>query len=118
MVFTHIPSSIFLILAALSPSLYLALGLLLLRAALSQMDVPTRTSYVMAVVTPPERPAAASVTAVPRSLAAAISPAIAGVLLTTTFPGLPLILCGALKIGYDLALLFSFRHIKPPEEVT
>ncbi|MBR0752636.1 MFS transporter [Bradyrhizobium jicamae] len=116
MVFTHIPSSIFLILAALSPNLYLALGLLLLRAALSQMDVPTRTSYVMAVVTPPERPAAAGVTAVPRSLASAISPAIAGVLLTTAFPGLPLIICGALKIGYDLALLVSFRHIKPPEE--
>ncbi|MFB9265267.1 MFS transporter [Bradyrhizobium erythrophlei] len=117
MVFTHIPSSVFLILAALAPNLYVALGLLLLRAALSQMDVPTRTSYVMAVVTPPERPAAASVTAVPRSLASAISPAIAGVLLTTAFPGLPLVICGTLKIAYDLALLFSFRHIKPPEEV-
>ncbi len=116
MVFTHIPSSVFLILAALAPNLYVALGLLLLRAALSQMDVPTRTSYVMAVVTPPERPAAASVTAVPRSLASAISPAIAGVLLTTAFPGLPLVICGTLKIAYDLVLLFSFRHIKPPEE--
>ncbi len=116
MVFTHIPSSVFLILAAFSPNLYLALGLLLLRAALSQMDVPTRTSYVMAVVTPPERPAAASVTAVPRSLASSISPAIAGVLLTSAFPGLPLIICGTLKIAYDVALLFSFRHIKPPEE--
>lgn len=116
MVFTHIPSSIFLILAAFSPNLYLALGLLLLRSALSQMDVPTRTSYVMAVVTPAERPAAASVTAVPRSLASAISPAISGALLMTAFPGLPLVLCGALKIGYDLALLYSFRHIKPPEE--
>lgn len=116
MVFTHIPSSVFLILAALSPNLYVALGLLLLRAALSQMDVPTRTSYVMAVVTPAERPAAASVTAVPRSLASAISPAISGALLVTAFSGLPLIVCGALKIGYDLALLYSFRHIKPPEE--
>ena len=86
MVFTHIPSSIFLILAAFSPNLYLALGLLLLRSALSQMDVPTRTSYVMAVVTPAERPAAASVTAVPRSLASAISPAISGALLMTAFP--------------------------------
>jgi MFS family permease len=117
MVFTHIPSSIFLILAAFAPNLYLALGLLLLRAALSQMDVPTRTSYVMAVVTPAERPAAASVTAVPRSLASSISPAISGVLLTTAFPGLPLVICGVLKIAYDLALLFSFRHIKPPEEI-
>ena len=116
MVFTHIPSSVFLILAAFSPNLYVALGLLLLRAALSQMDVPTRTSYVMAVVTPAERPAAASVTAVPRSLASAISPAISGALLMTAFSGLPLVVCGALKIGYDLALLYSFRHIKPPEE--
>ena len=86
MVFTHIPSSIFLILAAFAPNLYVALALLLLRSALSQMDVPTRTSYVMAVVTPAERPAAASVTAVPRSLASAISPAIAGALLMTAFP--------------------------------
>jgi len=116
MVYTHIPSSVFLILAAFSPDLYVALALLLLRAALSQMDVPTRTSYVMAVVTPAERPAAASVTAVPRSLASAISPAFAGVLLTTAFSGLPLVVCGVLKIVYDVALLFSFRHIKPPEE--
>src|SRR2546427_3333676 len=115
MVFTHIPSSIFLILAAFSPNLYVALGFLLLRSALSQMDVPTRTSYVMAVVTPAERPAAASVTAVPRSLASAISPAISGALLMTAFTGLPLVVCGTLKIAYDLALLFSFRHIKPPE---
>jgi MFS family permease len=118
MVFTHIPSSIFLILAAFAPNLFVALGLLLLRSALSQMDVPTRTSYVMAVVTPPERPAAASVTAVPRSLASAISPAFAGPLLTMAFSGLPLVICGALKIAYDLALLYSFRHIKPPEETT
>ena len=116
MVFTHIPSSVFLIVAAFSPELYLTLGLLLLRAALSQMDVPTRTSYVMAVVTPAERAAAASFTAVPRSLAAAVSPVFAGVLLTTTFSGLPLVVCGVLKIVYDVALLFSFRHIKPPEE--
>jgi len=118
MVFTHIPSSVFLIMAAFAPNLYVALGLLLLRAALSQMDVPTRTSYVMAVVTPAERPAAASVTAVPRSLASAISPAISGVLLTTAFAGLPLVLCGALKIVYDVALLFAFRHVRPPEETS
>ena len=116
MVFTHIPSSILLILAAFSPNLYLTLGLLLARSALSQMDVPTRTSYVMAVVTPPERAAAASFTAVPRSLASAISPAFAGVLLTTPFTGLPLVVCGVLKIVYDVALLYSFRHMKPPEE--
>jgi MFS family permease len=116
MVYTHIPSSIFLILAAFSPNLYLTLGLLLVRSALSQMDVPTRTSYVMAVVTPAERTAAASVTAVPRSLASSISPAMAGVLLATPFSGLPLVLCGVLKIVYDVALLFTFRHVKPPEE--
>ena len=116
MVFTHIPSSIFLILAAFAPNLYVRSALLLLRSALSQMDVPTRTSYVMAVVTPAERPAAASVTAVPRSLASAISPAIAGALLATSFAGLPLVICGVLKIAYDLALLLSFRHVKPPEE--
>jgi MFS family permease len=118
MVFTHIPSSIFLILAAFSPNLIGTLGLLLARAALSQMDVPTRTSYVMAVVTPAERTAAASVTAVPRSLASSLSPAMAGVLLATSFLGLPLVLCGVLKIAYDAMLLFSFRHMKPPEEVS
>jgi MFS family permease len=116
MVFTHIPSSICLILAAFTPSLVLTLGLLLVRSALSQMDVPTRTSYVMAVVTPAERPAAASVTAVPRSLASSISPMIAGALLTLPFSGLPLVLCGSLKIFYDVVLLMTFRHIKPPEE--
>ena len=116
MVFTHIPSSVCLILAAFSSNLTIVLALLLVRSALSQMDVPTRTSYVMAVVTPAERTAAASVTAVPRSLASSISPAISGALLSTAFAGLPLVVCGVLKIVYDLSLLFSFRHIKPPEE--
>ncbi|TIR55829.1 MAG: MFS transporter, partial [Mesorhizobium sp.] len=101
MVFTHIPSSICLILAALEPNLYVSLAFLLVRAALSQMDVPTRSSYVMAVVTPPERPAAASVTSVPRSLAAAASPAIAGALFAEGFEAWPLVICGALKILYD-----------------
>jgi MFS family permease len=117
MVFTHIPSSICLIVVAFSSDLTLVMALLLARAALSQMDVPTRTSYVMAVVTPAERTAAASVTAVPRSLASSISPALSGALLATPFTGLPLVLCGCLKIVYDLGLLYSFRHIKPPEEV-
>jgi MFS family permease len=118
MVFTHIPSSLCLIVAAFAPNLATALALLLVRSALSQMDVPTRTSYVMAVVTPAERPAAASFTAVPRSLASAISPTFAGALLAMPFSGLPLVLCGALKIAYDVALLFSFRHIRPPEETS
>lgn len=116
MVYTHIPSSIFLILAAVSPNLIAALALLLMRSALSQMDVPTRTSYVMAVVTPAERTAAAGVTAVPRSLAASISPAMAGGLLAGSFLGWPLVLCGTLKIAYDVALLFTFRNVTPPEE--
>jgi MFS family permease len=116
MVFTHIPSSICLIAAAFAPNLTVVLALLLVRSALSQMDVPTRTSYVMAVVTPAERAAAASVTAVPRSLASSISPAFAGLLFGPAFSGVPLILCGTLKIVYDLALLYTCRHVKPPEE--
>ena len=117
MVYTHIPSSIFLILAAVAPDWRLALSLLLARAALSQMDVPTRSSYVMAVVTPPERAAAASFTSVPRSLASSLSPALAGALLALPFGGWPLIICGVLKIIYDLALLWTFRNVRPPEEV-
>lgn len=116
MVFTHIPSSICLIVAAFWPNLTGVLALLLVRSALAQMDVPTRTSYVMAIVTSAERTAAASVTAVPRSLASSVSPALSGALLTTAFAGLPLVICGVLKIAYDLFLLRSFHHIKPPEE--
>ena len=117
MVFTHIPSSVCLIGAAFAPNLAVVLGLLLVRSALAQMDVPTRTSYVMAVVTPEEcAAAAASVTAVPRSLASSISPALAGALYGMPFSGLPLLLCGSLKIVYDLALLYTCRHVKPPEE--
>ncbi len=116
MVFTHIPSSLCLIAAAFAPSLEVALALLLIRSALSQMDVPTRSSYVMAVVTEAERPAAASVTAVPRSLASAASPAIAGALFAAGLHIWPLLLCGGLKILYDLMLLAAFRMIKPPEE--
>ena len=110
MVFTHIPSSLFLILAALAPNLTLALGFLLLRAALSQMDVPTRSAYVMAVVTPSERAAAASFTAVPRSLAAALSPTLGGALFATGLLAAPLVACGCLKIAYDLALWRAFRQ--------
>jgi MFS family permease len=116
MVFTHIPSSIALMLAAIAPTLPLALALLLIRAALSQMDVPTRSSYVMAVVTEAERAAAASFTSVPRSLAAAASPALAGALFAASYRAWPLLICGVLKIAYDLLLLRQFRHLKPPEE--
>ncbi|HJT12603.1 MAG TPA: MFS transporter [Dongiaceae bacterium] len=116
MVFTHIPASIALILAAFAPTLPVALFLLLVRAALSQMDVPTRSSYVMAVVTEAERAAAASLTSVPRSLAAAVSPMLAGTLLAASFRAWPLVICGGLKIAYDVLLLIQFRHVKPPEE--
>jgi MFS family permease len=116
MVFTHIPSSIALVLAALAPTLSLALGFLLVRAALSQMDVPTRSSYVMAVVTETERAAAASFTSVPRSLAASVSPVLAGALFAASSRAWPLLICGMLKIVYDLMLLMQFRRLKPPEE--
>lgn len=116
MVYTHVPSSLCLIAAALVPDLGAALALLLARAALSQMDVPTRSSYVMAVVTPAERAAAASVTSVPRGLASAASPALAGALLAAGYSAAPLVACGLLKIVYDLLLLWTFRGVKPPEE--
>jgi hypothetical protein len=116
MVFTHIPASLCLIVAAFAPSVEWALALLLVRATLSQMDVPARSSYVMAVVTEAERPAAASVTAVPRSLASAASPVLAGALFASGYLTAPLLLCGGLKIAYDLMLLAAFRNVRPPEE--
>jgi MFS family permease len=116
MVFSHIPSSVCLILATLAPNVVTTLALLLVRSAASQMDVPTRTSYVMAVVAPEERTAAASITAVARTLASAVSPGLASALMMTPFTGLPFVICGVLKIAYDIGLLASFRHIKPSEE--
>jgi len=113
MVFTHIPSSLALIGAAFASRIEVALGLLLLRAALSQMDVPTRSAFVMAVVTPPERSAAAGYTAVPRSLAAALSPSLGGALFAAGLLAAPLVICGTLKIAYDLALLAAFRKVPP-----
>jgi hypothetical protein len=110
MVFTHLPASLLLIGAALSSSLPAALACLLGRSALSQMDVPARSAFVMAVVTPPERVAAASFTAVPRSLAAAAGPSIGGALLAGGWLAAPLLACAALKIAYDLALLAAFRR--------
>jgi predicted MFS family arabinose efflux permease len=111
MVFTHIPSSVALIAAAFASQVEVALGLLLLRAALSQMDVPTRSAFVMAAVTPPERTAAASYTAVPRSLASALSPSLGAALSAAGWLAAPLVMCGALKITYDLVLLAAFRKV-------
>ena len=116
MVFTHLPANIICVLIPFMPTLPLAVLLLFLRALLSSMDKPARSSYVMAVVSPAERPAAAGITAVPRSLAAAVSPAFAGYLLTLSPFGWPLVICGVLKIAYDLTLLGMFRKVKPPEE--
>jgi len=113
MVFTHIPASLCLIAAAFSPNIEWALGLLLVRSALSQMDVPARSAYVMSVVTPAERPAAASFTAVPRSLASAAGPVIAGALFAGGAATVPLVACGVLKIAYDLALFAAFRRVGP-----
>jgi MFS family permease len=117
MVFTHLPANVCLVLTAFAPSLGTAVALLLLRSALSQMDVPTRTSYVMSIVSKDERSAAASVTAVPRSLAAAVSPMLSGALLAISTFGWPLILAGGLKIAYDLLLLSLYRK-KPLTEET
>jgi MFS family permease len=113
MVFTHIPASVCLIAAAFASSMHVALGLLLVRSALSQMDVPARSAFVMSVVTPPERPAAASFTAVPRSLASAIGPSLTGVMFAAGAMAAPLVACGVLKIAYDLALFAAFRRVGP-----
>lgn len=115
-VFTHLPANLFLVLTPFMPTLELAVALLLLRSALSSMDVPVRNSYVMAVVSPAERPAAASVTAVPRSLAAALGPLPAGYLLGLSTFGWPLVIGGVLKGLYDVLLLLMFRATRPPEE--
>jgi MFS family permease len=118
MVFTHIPASLCLIAAAFASSLDVALGLLLARSALSQMDVPARSAYVMSVVTPPERPAAASFTAVPRSLASAIGPTLTGMMFAAGAMAAPLVACGTLKIVYDLALFVAFRRVPPRTEAS
>ena len=116
MVFTHLPSSLCLVAIPFLPSLRAVVALLLVRSLLSQMDVPTRSSYVMSLVTAPERSAAAGVTSVPRSLACAVSPTISGYLLSLSSFGWPLLIGGVLKIAYDLTLLVMFRHIRPADE--
>jgi predicted MFS family arabinose efflux permease len=117
MVLTHLPSNALLMLVPFAPNLATAIGLLLARSALSQMDVPTRSSYVMAVVRPDERPAAASITAVPKPFAWAAGSLISGYLLTLSPFGWPLLIGGAVKAAYDLLLLARFQKVKPPEEV-
>jgi len=116
MVYTHLPSNGLLILAALMPTAPLAVACLLARMVLSQMDVPARQSYVMAVVPSEERAVAASVTNVPRSLASAFAPLLAGAMLEATSFGWPLICAGVLKSVYDVLLLWQFRAHPAPEE--
>jgi MFS family permease len=116
MVFTHLPANVFLILAAFMPTAELAIGFLLLRMALAQMDVPARQAYVMAVVPAEERAAAASVTNLPRSLAAALTPLLAGVLLQYSDTGWPLVFGGGIKVLYDLLLLAQFHSVRPLDE--
>jgi MFS family permease len=111
MVYTHLPANLFLLLAGVVPNASAAVGLLLARALLSQMDVPARQAYVMGVVPPEERAAAAGVTNVPRSLAAALPPFLAGAMLDSSTFGWPLIVAGALKGLYDLLLLAQFRAV-------
>jgi MFS family permease len=116
MVCTHLPSNVFLILVPFMPTLPLAIAVLWLRFSLSQMDVPTRQSYTMAMVDPDERSAAAGITSIARTLASAWAPLVTGMLLNATLWSAPFVLAGVLKSIYDLALYGSFRAVKPPEE--
>jgi len=117
MVFTHLPSNVLLMLVPLMPNLPLAITVLLLRFAISQMDVPTRQSYTMAVVAPDERSAASGVTSVARTIGASLAPMFTGLLLASrSLMGAPFLIAGSLKIIYDLSLFRSFRGVKPPEE--
>ena len=117
MVFTHLPSNVLLMLIPLMPNLPLAVAVLLLRFSISQMDVPTRQSYVMAVVTPEERSSAAGVTGIARTMGASISPIFTGLMLSNpALASFPFLIAGALKIVYDLVIWRSFSRVKPPEE--
>ncbi len=118
MVFTHLPSNVLLLLVPLMPGLKLAVAVLLARHVLSQLDVPARQSYTMAVVEPDERSAAAGLTAVTRNGAAAIAPVFAGITLAVPAVGLPFLVAGSLKIIYDLSILRAFRHVRPAGERT
>jgi MFS family permease len=116
MVWTHIPSNVLLMAVPLMPNLPLAVAVLLARFSISQMDVPTRQSYIMAVVDPTERSAAAGATTIARTAAVAAAPVLTGALLGASLFSLPFFLAGSLKILYDLLLYRSFKAVKPPEE--
>ncbi|MGE5818885.1 MAG: MFS transporter [Deltaproteobacteria bacterium] len=117
MVFTHVPSNVLLILVPLMPNLPLAIAMLLLRFSISQMDVPTRQSYTLAVVSPEERSSAAGVTGIARTLGASLAPVFSAPLISVpALAGAPFIISGMLKLIYDFSLYRSFKTIKPPEE--
>jgi MFS family permease len=116
MVFTHIPSNVLIILVAFAPSLPVAIVFYLARMALSQMDVPTRQSYIVAVVNEEERTAASGITNISRNIAQAISPSLTGIIINTLSLSTPFIIGGLLKIAYDIGLYVNFRKIKSPEE--
>ncbi len=116
MVFTHIPSNILLILVAFAPSFTLAIALYLARMSLSQMDVPTRQSYIVAVVNENERVAAATITNTSRNIAQAVSPSLAGAIIQSLSLSAPFVVGGLLKIAYDIGVYLNFRKIRPPEE--
>lgn len=116
MVLTHLPSNLLLMLVPLAPTAWMAVVLFLARMSISQMDVPTRKSYTMALVAPDERTATAGITNVARTTASALSPALTGLAFSTAALGLPFFVAGGLKIGYDLMMFFTFRGVRPPEE--
>ena len=117
MVFTHVPSSLLLVTVPFAPSFPIAAILFLIREGLVEMDVPTRQSYAMAVVDPDERTATAGITNVARTAATAVSPTFVGMAFSAAALGLPFFISGTLKIAYDLAIWFSFRDVRPPEEI-
>jgi predicted MFS family arabinose efflux permease len=117
MVFTHIPSNVLLIILAFAPSFSIAISIYFARMSLSQMDVPTRQSYLMGVVSENERIPAATITNTSRNIAQAVSPSLTGIIIQVLSLSAPFVFGGVLKIVYDVGMFFSFRKIKPPEEL-
>ena len=118
MVFTHIPANVLLVLLAFAPTFQIALVLHLARMALSQMDVPTRQSYIVVVVDESERTTVVGITNTSRNVAQAISPSITGVIIQSLWLSAPFVIGGMLKIVYDIGIYLNFRKIKPPEEIS
>jgi hypothetical protein len=118
MVFTHLPSNLLLVLVPLAPAAWLAVLLFLARMSVSQMDVPTRKSYTMAIVDPDERTAAAGITNLARTAAGAVSPVLSGAAIAAGALALPFLVAGGLKVVYDGLVYLAFRGVHPPEELS